>query len=106
MTEKHLEPVAWRWRHQTWLEGNWSAGIHVPHHVEHGPIEGWEVQPLFLSSPEFTAETVKTIVGLLRETRNLHRDIDSGEYNECETDECDWCKQAGRAIAALQQGET
>ena len=47
-------------------------------------------------------EAAELATSLLLETREMHRDHDSPDYNECERDECYYCEQAATAIKGLR----
>lgn len=53
------------------------------------------------TSPQVTAH-IQALSDLCEEVWLSHRDKDDAEYNECEKDECAWCEETKRHIAALK----
>lgn len=51
--------------------------------------------------PRHTAETLAVILELLREVREWHSNPKSSDYNNCDTEPCNWCERAIVAITAL-----
>lgn len=47
-----------------------------------------------------TAERLAEALQLVAEARMRHADPDSGEYNWCEDDPCNWCVRANRVLSA------
>ena len=45
------------------------------------------------------------INSLLREVMQQHADPDAPEYNQCDTEPCNWCERAAKLIRPNEQAE-
>ena len=53
---------------------------------------------------ELEAENIalRKLIPLCEETLAEHRDLDSGFFNHCDIDPCDWCEQVEKIIKEVK----